>query len=529
MPLSGDNFIEGRTSRAGSVVLRAVDPATGATLPGEFAEATAEEIDAAARAAEDAFEPYAALPATRRAAFLRAAGDALLALGEELIERAQAETALPRARLEGERGRTVGQLRLFADLVEDGSWVDARIDRAQPQRQPSPRPDLRRMLVPLGPVAVFGASNFPLAFSVAGGDTASALAAGCPVIVKAHPAHPGTSELAARALVDAARATGMPAGVVALLHGASHAVGRALVTHPLVQAVGFTGSQAGGLALVAAAQARPQPIPVYAEMGSSNPVFVLPGALAERGESIARGLAASVTLGAGQFCTNPGLVALTRGPQADAFVEALAAALRESAPGTLVHAGIKAAYDARLDEAARAGAGVVARASGRGPNDATSAQPALLQADARAYAERRELRAEIYGPATLLVRCESREELLDVARGLDGHLTATLHATPADLCAHAELIAILRRKAGRLIVNGFPTGVEVAPAMHHGGPYPATSDARSTSVGTAAILRFARPLCFQDWPQDALPEELRDANPRGLLRLVDGRPTRDAP
>ncbi len=527
MSLTGDNLIGVVASGAGVALLRAVDPATGATLPGEFAEATAEEIDLAALAAEAACEPYAALHPTRRAAFLRAVGTAIEALGDDLLERAQAETALPRPRLLSERGRTVNQLRLFADLIEEGSWVDARLDRAQPQREPLPRPDLRRLLVPLGPVAVFGASNFPLAFSVAGGDTASALAAGCPVIVKAHPGHPGTSEFVAHALHAAARETGMPSGVFALLHGASHEVGRWLVTHPLVQAVGFTGSTAGGKALSAAAAARAQPIPVYAEMGSSNPVFVLPGALAERGEAIARGLAASVTLGAGQFCTNPGVIVLPPF-QADAFVETLARALGEAAPGTLVHAGLKTAYDARLDEAARCGAALVARAPGGGPNAATSAQPALLVTDAAAYATRPELRAEIYGPATLIVRCATHDELLAVARGLDGQLTATLHATPDDLRVYAVLIDALRRKAGRLIVNGFPTGVEVAPAMQHGGPFPATSDSRSTSVGSAAILRFVRPLCFQDFPQEALPEELRDANPRGLLRLVDGRATRDA-
>ncbi len=508
---------------------RAVDPASGRALEPEFAESTAPEVDAAAQAAASARDAYAALPPARRAAFLRAIGESLVALGAAQLERAQAETALPRPRLEGERARTVNQARLFADLVEEGSWVDARIDRAQPERKPLPRPGLRRMLVPLGPVAVFGASNFPLAFSVAGGDTVSALAAGCPVVVKAHPAHPGTSEFAAHAVLAAARETGMPDGVFSLVHGASPAVGLALVTHPAIQAVGFTGSFAGGRALLDAAARRPQPIPVFAEMGSANPVFVLPEALATRGAEIATALAASVTLGCGQFCTSPGLVFLTRGEGADAFVAQLGERLAASPAGTLAHAGIKRAYDAELAAvAALPGVRVAARSSARGAHEATQARPALLVAEPAAFATHERLGEEIYGPVTLAVSFASRDALLEAARGLRGHLTATLHATEADLAAHADLVAILARKAGRLVLNGVPTGVEVAHAMQHGGPWPASSDPRATSVGSAAILRFARPVSYQDFPDASLPEELRDANPRGIWRLVDGRLTRDA-
>jgi alpha-ketoglutaric semialdehyde dehydrogenase len=508
---------------------RAVDPASGRPLEPEFLESTAQEVDAAAHSAASAFEAYAALPAARRAAFLRAIGESLVALGDALIERARAETALPRPRLEGERARTVNQARLFADLVEEGSWLDARIDRALPERQPLARPGLRRLLVPLGPVAVFGASNFPLAFSVAGGDTVSALAAGCPVVVKAHPAHPGTSEFAAHAVLAAARETGMPDGVFSIVHGPSPAVGLALVTHPAIQAVGFTGSFRGGQALLQAAAGRPQPIPVFAEMGSANPVFVLPEALATRGAEIAAALAASVTLGCGQFCTSPGLVLVGPGPGADAFVAQLGERLAASPAGTLVHAGIKQAYDGEVAAAAALpGVRVTARSSAHGPNAATEAQPALLVADPAAFAAHGRLSEEIYGPATLAVSFASREALLEAARGLRGHLTATLHATEADLAAHADLVAVLTRKAGRLVWNGVPTGVEVAHAMHHGGPWPASSDARATSVGSAAILRFARPVSYQDFPDAALPEELRDANPRGIWRLVDGRLTRDA-
>jgi 2,5-dioxopentanoate dehydrogenase len=526
--LTGANFIGSRESRAASRGFRARNPATGRTLTPAFAEATADEVDAAARAAESAFEPFAGLPSARRVAFVRAVAEHLFALGDLLLERAQAETALARPRLEGERARTASQARLFADLVEEGSWVDARIDRAQPDRTPAPRPGLRRMLVPLGPVAVFGASNFPLAFSVAGGDTVSGLAAGNPVVVKAHPAHPGTSELAARAILEAAAETGMPDGVFSMVHGRKTDVGRALVTHPAIQAVGFTGSFGGGKALFDAGARRPHPIPVFAEMGSANPVFVLPDALATRGEEIAKALAASVTLGCGQFCTNPGLTLVASGDASPAFVSRLGALLAEAPAGTMVHAGIKDAYDAELAAVAELpGVSVAARSAARGPNAATEAQPALLLADAAAFAARDRLGREIYGPVTVVVRCGSKDELLASARRLEGHLTATVHATERDLAAYPELLPILARKAGRVVLNGAPTGVEVSHAMHHGGPWPATTDPRATSVGTAAILRFARPVCFQDVPDAALPEELRDANPRGIWRLVDGRPTRD--
>jgi len=509
---------------------RATDPATGESLEPSFFESTAEEVDAVARAAASAFAPYAALPADRRSAFLRAIGEQLQALGDPLLERARRETALPRPRLEGERTRTVNQARLFADVVDEGSWVDARIDRAQPQRQPAPKPDLRRMLVPLGPVAVFGSSNFPLAFSVAGGDTVSALAAGCPVVVKAHPAHPGTSELAARAVRAAARATDMPDGVFGVVHGPSPAVGQALVAHPAIQAVAFTGSFRGGTALAQAAARRAQPVPVFAEMGSANPVFVLPEALATRGQAVADVLAASVTLGCGQFCTSPGLTLVAPSPAAEAFVGRLGAKLAEAPAGTMVHAGIKRAYDAELAAvAALPGVRVASRSAGRGANPATEAQPALLLADAATMAAHQRLAEEIYGPVTVAVPFSSGDEMVAAARRLHGHLTATLFATERDLAENRELVAVLAGKAGRLVLNGVPTGVEVTHAMHHGGPWPATTDPRATSVGTAAILRFARPVCYQDFPDAALPEELRDRNPRGIFRLVDGRLTRDSP
>jgi NADP-dependent aldehyde dehydrogenase len=503
------------------------DPRTGQALAPHYVDATPAEIDAACRAAAAAFPAFAALPAERRAALLDAAAEALLGLGDALLVRAEQETGLPRPRLEAERGRTVNQLRMFAALVREGSWVDARIDRADPRRTP-PKPDLRRMLVPLGPVAVFGASNFPLAFSVAGGDTASALAAGCPVVVKAHPAHPGTSALAAAALRDACAATGMPAGTFGLVQGASPDVGRALVLHEAIRAVAFTGSYRGGRALFDAAATRPDPIPVFAEMGSSNPVLLLPAALAARGAALATAVASSITQGTGQFCTCPGLLFVPAGAAGDAFVAALGAALAATVPGVTVHDGIAAAYASEA-AARRALPGVRQVGAALRPEGApaAAAPAALFEVDADAFRAQPRLAEELYGPAALVVRWRDAAELAALVAGLPGQLTGTVHADANELEAHGPAIHALRDRVGRLLFGGVPTGVEVAPAMHHGGPWPASTDARFTSVGTAAILRFARPVCFQDAPAAALPEELRNENPRGLWRHIDGALTRD--
>lgn len=529
MHLHGHNLIGHQCSAQGSSSFHAVNPATGQKLEPAFIEATAGEVDAAAQAADQALDAYASLPASQRADFLQAIAQRLDEMGEALTQRAHAETGLPPDRLNSERNRTANQLRLFAHLVREGSWVDARIDRAQPDRQPLPKPDLRRMLVPIGPVAVFGASNFPLAFSVAGGDTASALAAGCPVVVKAHPGHPGTCELAAHAILQAARDTGMPDGVFSMVHGTSHDVGLALVRHPLIQAVGFTGSQQGGRALCDAAAARPQPIPVHAEMGSINPVFILPGAITQRGDDLARGLSQSVTLGVGQFCTNPGLVLGMDGPAMEQFTSHLAQCIGQAPLGVMLHAGIRASYQ-RGTEALRQARGVRLAGQAEAPpsSQATLASAALFVTDEQTWLANPLLAEEVFGPSTLLVKCADSSGLYRIARALQGQLTATIHGTEEDLREHAELLAILRRKAGRLLFNGMPTGVEVCPAMHHGGPYPACSDPRFTSVGTAAILRFARPVCYQNFPQHALPVELRDDNERGIWRLVDGQWSRDA-
>ena len=525
--LHGSNLIGGERAAGGSM-FTATNPATAEPIPASFFEATDEEIDLAVRLAESSFGEFRHREPARRAALLDAIAAEIESLGDALIEQAHAETALGADRLKGERTRTVNQLRLFARLVEEGSWVAARIDRPDPDRKPVPKPDLRRVLIPIGPVVVFAASNFPLAFSVAGGDTASALAAGCPVVVKTHPAHPGTSEMVAGAVARAVRSAGMPPGIFSSLHGPSPVVGMGLVRHPMTKAVAFTGSLRAGRALFDAAAARPEPIPVYAEMGSINPVFVLPGALAERGRQIAEGLKASVTLGAGQFCTNPGLVVGVDGDAARLFVSHLAELITDAPPGTMLYAGICEAYSEgvrRFSEVS--GVKVAARSKANADPAKTQAGATLFTADAQTFLYNRELNEELFGPATLVVTGKSRQDLEQIARNLEGHLTATIHGTPQDLADHRDLVAVLERKVGRLLFNGFPTGVEVTHAMQHGGPYPATTDARTTSVGTAAVERFVRPICYQNFPQEALPPELQDDNPRGIWRLVDGQMTKE--
>ncbi len=526
MSLHGSNFVAGALTNHGPT-FHAVSPLDRRPLEPPFHEATDEDVNHALHHAAECFPIYRRLPAEQRAEFLETIAAELLALGDELLERAHAETGLPLDRLTGERGRTANQLRLFAAVVREGSWCDARIDPALPERTPLPRPDLRRVLVPLGPVVVFGASNFPLAFSVAGGDTASALAAGCPVVVKAHPAHPGTSELAALAIQRAIEKCNLPHGVFSLLHGGTE-VGRALVTHPLTRAVGFTGSRGGGLALFTIANARPEPIPVFAEMSSLNPLFLLPGAVRERTPQIAAGLKTSVTMGVGQFCTKPGLVFGLGGPEFTAFSDELARAMASAAPGTMLHTGICDAYHRGLERVEKIPGVVALGLSDRDPDAAhTEGEAVLFATDAENFLLHRELHEEVFGPATLLVTARTWEELEACARSLEGQLTATLHATPDDLTTAADLLELLERKAGRLVLNAFPTGVEVSPAMHHGGPFPATSDSRFTSVGTAAIARWARPVCYQGFPAEALPPELQNSNPRGLLRQLDGKLTRD--
>lgn len=528
MNLIGTSLIAGQPGQRGGKTFQTINPATGESLDPVFHEASAVEVDTALRESSEAFARYRECPAAARAHFLETIAAEIEALGDTLLQRANAETGLPLARLQGERARTCGQLRLFARVVREGSWVDARIDPAQPKRTPLPRPDLRRMLIPLGPVVVFGSSNFPLAFSTAGGDTASAFAAGCTVVVKAHRAHAGTGELVGGAINRAIRACELPPAVFSLIHGGGATVGVAMVKHPATSAVGFTGSHAAGRALFDAAASRPHPIPVFAEMSSLNPVFLLPGALRERGPVIARGLRDSFTLGVGQFCTKPGLVFAVAGPETDAFADALAAVVRETPCATMLTRDIRDAFLANRGRiTGLAGVEIMATAAAEATAARTEAQPGVAVTTAARFLAEPVLATEAFGPFTLIIRARNDAELAACAAALDGQLTATVHGTPGDLAAARPLLTRLEQKAGRVLVNGFPTGVEVTHAMNHGGPYPATTDVRHTSVGTAAMLRFARPICYQGFPDSLLPPELQDANPHGLLRLVDGTATRD--
>ena len=509
--------------------VRAVNPATGEEIDPPFVQSTTEEVNRAADLAQSAFLEYSCFRGAKRATFIRAIADEIEALGDTLTQRVMQETGLPEGRVKGETGRTTGQLRLFASIVEEGSWLNARIDTALSDRQPLPKPDIRAMQRPLGPVVVFAASNFPLAFSTAGGDTASALAAGCPVIIKAHSSHPGTAELVGRAVQKAAQDTGMPEGVFSLMFGSGRTVGSALVTHPNIKAVGFTGSTAGGTTLMKLASERPEPIPVYAEMGSVNPVFILPGALEERSEAIASGLHVSATMGVGQFCTNPGVVLLDQSEQGDALKSAFAELMQGHQDEVMLNRSIQKAYcDGIATRDRNPNVELVVSSSldtNSGPCLGTTA---VFETSAAQFIEDESLSQEIFGPGTTLVRYDSKDDLLKIAENLEGQLTATVHGTEADIEAHADLIAILERKVGRIVFNGFPTGVEVCPSMVHGGPFPATSDGRSTSVGTFAIDRFTRLVAYQACPQSLLPDELKDGNPLGIMRMVNGLLTKEA-
>lgn len=519
----GHNYIGGQRSAQGSVIVNSVDATTGQALPYDFYQATAQEVDRAACAAAAAYPAYKALSAERRAAFLDAIADELDALDDQFVALVCRETALPAARIAGERGRTSGQMRLFATVLRRGDFYAARIDQAQPERTPLPRPDVRQYRIGLGPVAVFGASNFPLAFSTAGGDTASALAAGCPVVFKAHSGHMATAEQVADAILRAAERTGMPQGVFNMIYGAG--VGEALVKHPSIQAVGFTGSLKGGRALCDMAAARPQPIPVFAEMSSINPVIILPQALQVRSATVARELAASVVQGCGQFCTNPGLVIGLRSPAFTAFIEQLVGQINEQPAQTMLNAGTLRSYAKGVSQLAEHA--LVEHLAGLAQQGA-QAQPQVFRADVRLLLEGDPvLQEEVFGPTTVVIEVQDAAQLDAAIQSLHGQLTATLIGEPEDLQQFGGLTPLLEQKVGRILINGYPTGVEVCDAMVHGGPYPATSDARGTSVGTLAIDRFLRPVCFQNYPDSLLPEPLKNANPLGIQRLVDGQTTRN--
>ena len=502
-----------------------MNPATGQPLEPKFFSARPEDLQRAAALARRAFPTYSNLSGKDKGAFLRRIAAAIEASAPAIIQRAHLETALPEARLQSELARTCNQLRLFAEVVEEGSWVDARIDSADPSRKPLPKPSMGSMHKPLGPVAVFGASNFPLAFSVAGGDTASALAAGNPVIVKAHPAHPGTSALVGQAVRESVQACGLPEGVFSLLFDAGVEVGVELVKHPAIKAVAFTGSFAGGTALMKLAAARREPIPCYSEMGSVNPIFVLPGALKQRGTAVAAGLQTSFTLGGGQMCTKPGLVLVPRQDGTPAFLKELGERVSTTPSQTLLTKAIADRYNSAV-KGRISDANVFAEGAKVDDTAAATVQASLFVADYRDLMEHEDLAQEIFGPTTVVVGYHDRSQLLAVAEQLEGHLTATVHADESELAEYADLIDILSRRVGRLILNGYPTGVEVSHAMVHGGPFPATSDGRSTSVGSRAIYRFTRLVCYQSFPDAALPDELKSTNPLGIMRMVDGDRTR---
>ncbi|WP_259069265.1 aldehyde dehydrogenase (NADP(+)) [Mucilaginibacter sp. X4EP1] len=526
--INGNNIIAGNYVEIEGDVFNATDPSTGKQLAGDFHAADALLVEKTLNAATAAFKVYRIIAPAAKATFLRSIADKLNAISDDLINRAVAESGLPVARITGELGRTTGQLRMFADLVEEGSWVDAVIDTAQPERTPIPRSDIRRMFSPIGPVVVFGASNFPLAFSVAGGDTASALAAGCPVVVKAHPAHPGTSALVAAAISAAATETGMPAGVFSMLYDNGYTVGAQLVKHEQTKAVAFTGSYNGGMALIKLAQERKSPIPVFTEMGSINPVVLLPAILNAQPEALASKYAGSITLGAGQFCTNPGLLLAIKSEGLDKFVASLGGAIEITPSATMLTAGIWKNYEKLSGEAlAEPGIELISKSTSINTEKVNQSVATIAKVSAQTFIANKKFGEEVFGPWSLLVVADDAAQLQQVIESLDGQLTATVMAEKEELPLYGNLLNSLTEKTGRIILNGVPTGVEVCAAMQHGGPFPASSDSRFTSVGTGAVYRFVRPIAWQDWEDSLLPPELQQANPLNIWRQVNNKWTKE--
>jgi 2,5-dioxopentanoate dehydrogenase len=528
MQLSGRSLIGSQEISSGANSFRAFSPAAGEMIEPEFYSATSEQVDQSVLLAHEAFSVYGQVKGVSRANFLRKIADKMESIKDALIERAHQETALPLGRLRGEVERTCYQLHFFADLVEEGSWVMPHIDLADPNRKPTPKPDIRSMLRGIGPVVVFGASNFPFAFSVAGGDTASALAAGNPVIVKGHPAHPGTSEAVGKVICESAHECQLPEGVFSLLFDSDKTVGVQLLQHPLVKAASFTGSHAAGRRLWELAANRPEPIPFYGEMASTNPLFILPEAMAAAGEKIAADLYSSFTLGAGQFCTKPGLVFVSEGKPTQTFLARLREKVSGSTPFALLTPAIAEAYHREIRERRQqAGLRCFSHSKSSARTSGAEASAALFETDAATFLANCTLASEHFGPSTLVIAYSNKLQMLACAKHLSGHLTATIHGTLTEVQQHVDLIRILETRVGRIVFNGFPTGVEVCHGMVHGGPYPASTDARITSVGSAAILRFARPVCYQSCPELGLPPELQSSNPLGLWRLVDGHFTKE--
>lgn len=530
--ITGKNYIGFEPSAEGDTRFQTFNPKENASTPWEFIEASEKEIDQAVGMAAAAFPSFKALSGKCRAEFLRAIAEEMEALGDTLITTYMLESGLPEGRAKGERGRTMGQLRSFADLIEEGSWVEAVIDTAQPDRQPAPKPDLRKISVPIGPIAVFGSSNFPLAYSTAGGDTASALAAGCPVVVKSHPMHAATGELVAGAVVRAAQRTQMPDGVFSNLNSSGIEVGQQLVKHPEIKGVGFTGSIKAGTALYRMAAERDEPIPVFAEMGSINPVVALPEALTAKSEQWAAEYASSVALGVGQFCTNPGLILGLESEALETFINVLGQELCAKDPACMLHPKIHQNFQEGAEKMAEqdgtslvAETNLVAAYDGNLPPNTPAAR--VMRVSGATFLEEPALQHEVFGPFTLVVVCTDKEQLIAVINSLGGQLTGTVLAAGNEINQHPKVVEALQNKVGRLIFNGVPTGVEVCPAMQHGGPFPASTDSRFTAVGTLSIRRWVRPVSYQNWPQDQLPPELQDKNPMGLLRLINGKPSRE--
>lgn len=520
--LAGNLLIGFAEERGTHGEVQAVNPRTGHALRPTYGLGGDEHVERAAILAWKAFPAFRETSLISRASFLEQIAANIESLGDSLIERIVAETGIPAARAEAERTRTLGQLRLFAKVVREGSWIGVRIDEAMPERAPLPRPDIRQRAIPLGPVAVFAASNFPLAFSVAGGDTASAFAAGAPVIVKAHSAHPGTSELVGRSIQRAARQHGLPEGTFSMLYGEGESLGTALATHPRIKAVAFTGSRTAGLALRDAAAARREPIPVYAEMASVNPVFILPNALESRGEELGREYITSVTTGAGQLCTSPGLVFVFESPGVKSFIDSASSMVRKSAASPMLTLDIQESYARRVEELAAAEGSTLLAAGNTNLSGGTSAEPVLFETHADAFIDNPTLHQEVFGAASLVVRIRDMDQLMHVIEVLEGQLTATLQADESDYATAQMLMLQLEPKVGRIVFNGWPTGVEVCHSMVHGGPFPATSDSRATSVGTRAIERFLRPVAYQNVPDPLLPAAIDIENTLGVPRCVDG-------
>ena len=525
--ITGKNYIGSERSAKGNKKFRTFDPKLNLETPWEFIEATEHEIDRAVTLAWEAFNEFQDISGKQKAQFLRAIATNIEALGDDLIDAYCQETGLPEGRAKGERGRTCFQLRTFADLVEEGSWVNATIDTALPNREPMPKPDLRKMSIPIGPIAVFGASNFPLAYSTAGGDTASALASGCPVVVKSHPMHAGTGELVASAIVKAVKEHGMPNGVFSNLNSSGIEVGQQLVKHPKIKGVGFTGSIPGGRALFDMASKRDEPIPVFAEMGSINPVVLLPNELEQKGKEWAKTYASSITLGTGQFCTNPGLIFGIEGEHLNGFIQTLSEEIIKIEPSCMLNPGIISRYESNKEKMLSE-PNVSVSADFEGSIAVNHARQAVVTVDGTNFLENPRLHQEVFGPFSMVVGCKNEIELQKIIAGLEGQLTGTIISEENEIGSFKGVINAMQNRVGRLIFNGVPTGVEVCPAMQHGGPYPASTDSRFGAVGIHAIQRWVRPISYQSWPKNLLPNELKDNNPLNIERMVNGKTTKEA-